>query len=95
MNTKKPRKQKIKFRKIKENYNEYKQHLQKTKKTTKLQNIKQNDLNKRNILIRKQTKSNREKKQNERRKKKKLWYKILTKVSFSNWQQALKYVLTI
>ena len=58
-----------KIRKIEENYNDYNHQLQKTKKTTKLQKKKQDELNKRRILIRKQNESNREIKQNERRQK--------------------------
>ena len=45
------------------------QQLQKTKKPTKLQKKKQYELNKRRILIRKQTESNKEMKQNERKQK--------------------------
>ena len=58
-----------KIRKIKENYKDYIRQLQKTKKTTKVQKKKQFELNKRKTLIRKQTESNKELKQNERRQK--------------------------
>ena len=69
LNSKKHKKQNIKFRKIKESYNDYNRQLHKTRKTTKLQKKKQYELNKRRKLIREQNESNREKKQNERRQK--------------------------
>ena len=66
MNTKKHNKQNKRIRKIKENYN---RQPQKTKKSTRLQQKKEYELNKRRKLIRRQNESNREKKQNERRQK--------------------------
>ena len=62
-----------------------KTRLQKTKKTTKLQNKKQYELNKRRTLIRKQNESNKETKQNERRQKRENMVEdIDEKVGFSN-----------
>ena len=66
LKTKKHKKQNKKFRKSKEDYENYSRQLQKTRKSTKLQKKKENELNKKRKLIRRQTESNKEIKRNER-----------------------------
>ena len=56
---------------IKEDYKNYNNQLQKTKKTTKLQKKKQHEINERRALFRKQNELNEEKKQYEGKQKRK------------------------
>ena len=67
LKTKEHKKQIKKIRKTEENYEKYNHPIQKTKKSTKLHEEKQCELNTKRTLIRKQKESDREIKQNERR----------------------------